>query len=1107
MDKFIKLMMAAVLSMIIGCCTTAKVIKAADISDAGGVKTTISTDKDSFSSSDEIIFSYEIQNSNSLTVNGLSWNLKLPEGIKIKTGALSDSDISLKSGQRISGDLILTASEINASSGSSQTASAGSKTESNSPKTGENSHIYLLLIIAGAAVLLLILTRKRKDKMSCLICLVFTASVICSSADGIIHAEGNSVITTSAEKTIIISDRDYTIKFEVSFDPDEETEEPQKTDPNTPAADGETDSDADGLTDSEEAVYNTNPYDADTDKDGYPDGYEVKNYKNPLTADSIFIYSEIAAAKTDYAEYDLEILNANEDYPLELFYNDDGKIKRINGIYTTGKIQNAQDALYSLYNIKTLLGIKDPFTELKYSRSVINKWTNNYSFTQIYNGIEAEGRTITVTCLKDGTVSSLSSSYLLPEKLAGVNTTPGINENDLENIINKGKEQKSKIKEYKLCIRTDPSPALVYIISNTSNETIIIDAHTGNEILRTSNIMNYSSSSNGTDELGNSQDFPVWTEDDKILYMYDDTREIYIFKDNNIIGFDNSNPSAYNIPTDPQIEETVSRNIKDKKSTWDATAVSGYTTFIQAYDRYKEKEIYGLNGNYDPSIIITNKDWGSYNAGFLETPDRIEITLGETNEEGVYVTHASKLSSIGHEFGHSVFQNGTGIHNHIIVGNPFMITVNEGYADIFGSWTQKEWMSSENGDQRNIPNPVKTSNPVKIDGAYYDSSFNEEHKNSTIISYCAYLLNTVYGFDMDELFDIYYNSLPSLNNSMSDFSEIRDAVVSSARSLRYSFNRIVDIYNAFERVGVEIPSGSAQITVKEGSVLKENAAVYITNAKHSYVGYTDANGITTITDIQTGTYTLGVKADGHKTIYSTIMIKENIKASRTIDLLTAQTDYEWRIFDHENFEQLIGPTLDHHIEINGSDIMMTGYTEKNFKDFLLTDQGYIVPPSYSVKILSFNLKRDSETDSPHYTSWHTMEGGGFLFDVDITDNRMTCYCILVTPQGLRLFYLENIDVDLFRNGESGDFITVGKQIGEEYYPIGNVFNAHNISVTISKGTGENISVYDNGTMIIDKLEVPRLNGEDYGPVTSHYDHCCEQVSFFTFSDIVMSKVC
>jgi len=54
---------------------------------------------------------------------------------------------------------------------------------------------------------------------------------------------------------------------------------------NNPSGQG-IDSDSDGLPDSVEKIYNTNPTNPDTDSDGYKDGDEVKNGYNPLIAGS-----------------------------------------------------------------------------------------------------------------------------------------------------------------------------------------------------------------------------------------------------------------------------------------------------------------------------------------------------------------------------------------------------------------------------------------------------------------------------------------------------------------------------------------------------------------------------------------------------------------------------------------------------------------------------------------------------------------------------------------------------------------------------------------------------------------------------------------------------
>ncbi len=70
-----------------------------------------------------------------------------------------------------------------------------------------------------------------------------------------------------------------------------------------------TDSDADGLTDSEEIIYRTNKNNADTDGDGYQDGLEVANLYNPIIAGSAKLLDS-----------DLVKTHVDENYHYNLLY-------------------------------------------------------------------------------------------------------------------------------------------------------------------------------------------------------------------------------------------------------------------------------------------------------------------------------------------------------------------------------------------------------------------------------------------------------------------------------------------------------------------------------------------------------------------------------------------------------------------------------------------------------------------------------------------------------------------------------------------------------------------------------------------------------------------
>ena len=331
------------------------------------------------------------------------------------------------------------------------------------------------------------------------------------------------------------------------------------------------------------------------------------------------------------------------------------------------------------------------------------------------------------------------------------------------------------------------------------------------------------------------------------------------------------------------------------------------------------------------------------------------------------------------------------------------------------------------------------------------------------------------------------------------------------------------------------PKSSAKIVVREGSDYIQFATVAISNGDTNMTGSTSTNGEVVFDNLLIGSHEVMVYVLAGPTIRTTVLVNENEQAECVIDLLAASTDYDWNRYDHYNFQQAIGPTLAQHIEFNRSDITMRDYTEVAFKDFLLTHENDD-PNSFvhgAGKILSFSIERDR-------ADWHTLEGGGFLFDVSITEPSesandaegsetkdsgtkdsgaesgdeiaagsegfLTAHCVLVTNDGLKIYYLENVDIALFRNGKLGRIDYIGQQLGEYSYDIGDVNAHHSISINIRKGTAETISILDSSSIVVENLEVDILDGDDYGLITSHDSHSCYQESWFTFSNIAMSNV-
>lgn len=919
-------------------------------------------------------------------------------------------------------------------------------------------------------------------------------------------------------------------------------------------SDGAEDFDGDGIPTQQEGQYRANPYAGDTDEDGFPDSYEIANGMNPAAADPIVIDDEKVTTVKDYTLTDIEAFNENEEYPLEIFYNDDKFIERINGLYATEKIQNAQDALYSLYHIKSLLGMKDPAAELKFTRTVYSQWSVSYSFNQVYQGVEAEGRTVTITCKKDGKISSVFSGYLCDKHFKKLNLKPTVTKQRLKQIVNSGSDKPVEIYTSDLCIRMNPEAVLVYRVVTSAQKTVWIDAHTGKIVYEKSNFLQYSGhyAVEALDEYSKSRfiDVQVITEDTTdTYYMRYDTYKTgaYRFNDSyvqNAIGStlpdveSSGGIPAYNRAidlSDPNHPFTPSRD------GWDSQAVSAYCNFFEVRKRYASKGYYGLNGqNGSASIFVranpifgvgpitANAAYGPVTIPGGSTYDAVFFT----DQCERFATYANDHYVYGHEYGHAVVN-----HNNAqsgVLSTMFMGTVNEAYADVFGCWVDKKW-AARSEPLRDITNPHNSKNPKKIGDKYYDANTADPHLNSTIISYAAYLLNTKYDYSLDELFDVFKVSVGDLSDSMTTFDEIRTSLASAARTIGYSKEKVLHIYDAFEEVGVTRPKSSALIIVTEGSKCIKHATVAISNGDTNKTGLTDDSGMIVFDDLLVGSHEVVVTVLAGPTIRTTVLVLENEQAECLIDMLAASTNYDWDCYDHYDFDQYFGPTLPKHIEINGKNIKMRGYTEVNYKDFLLTHENDD-PNSFvhgAGKILSFSIDRDQ-------ADWHTLEGGGFLFDVSITkpsesagdaedsgakdgeakdgeaadsneivpgsEGFLTAHCILVTSDGLKIYYLHDVDIALFRNGKLGRIDYIGEQIGDYAYDIGDVKAHHSISINIRKGATETISILDSSNIVVENLEVDKLDGDDYGPITSHDDHWCEQESWFTFSNIVMSNV-
>lgn len=198
--------------------------------------------------------------------------------------------------------------------------------------------------------------------------------------------------------------------------------------------------------------------------------------------------------------------------------------------------------------------------------------------------------------------------------------------------------------------------------------------------------------------------------------------------------------------------------------------------------------------------------------------------------------------------------------------------------------------------------------------------------------------------------------------------------------------------------------------------------------------------------------------------------------------LTAKDTFAWTEYDHPNYDTQSPYTK--HIIYEDDDIKMAGYYSVPFKDFLL-----VPDENDSEKTFTFDIRRDK-------TDWHSMNGGGFLFNTEVSEDKISGYYVLITEYGLRLFSIDGMNLDSFRNsGDQGSLLAT--------FPFQNVYDEHHIVIKANK---DKISLWDGDNKIIDGYSLPRQYGNGYGPITSHASHCCSQRSYFTFANITMQTI-
>lgn len=180
-----------------------------------------------------------------------------------------------------------------------------------------------------------------------------------------------------------------------------------------------------------------------------------------------------------------------------------------------------------------------------------------------------------------------------------------------------------------------------------------------------------------------------------------------------------------------------------------------------------------------------------------------------------------------------------------------------------------------------------------------------------------------------------------------------------------------------------------------------------------------------------------------------------------------------------------------HVQItnDGKTLAFYGYTSPAYKDFMITNGN----PS-GKKIITFDMD-ESKVD------YHSMEGGGFLFNTEVDgEGILRGYAILYVQNGIQVLQIDGINVNDLHNEKSKALSNMSNvsQLGV-LYPKG-ISKQHSIKIVIDD---QKLNMWDNGELTIDGLILPKVYGNEFGPIVSHVSHSCHVISIFTFDNMTL----
>ncbi len=414
----------------------------------------------------------------------------------------------------------------------------------------------------------------------------------------------------------------------------------------------------------------------------------------------------------------------------------------------------------------------------------------------------------------------------------------------------------------------------------------------------------------------------------------------------------------------------------------------------------------------------------------------------------------------------------------------------------FGTYEVEVTVRSGNSEKTSVKTLEITEDlcPIvdfTIDSDYYYRNPENESKASIVLK------DFSYSIDNDEIAQRIWTVYHDVNND-GIFDDVEAEVISDANEteLTYEVNKVGNF--KVELTSVETFSNTIPSLITDEDFQRANTDGKVLESKTFTIGNVSPEsnvdiGIAKDVDLvftvgSSDTETVNLYADKIEEIKSELEAQGYTVHLSTVETssLSAKDSFAWTEYDHYNYRDSYLPTLEKHIIYDGSNIQMLGYGRAALKDFLLVND-----ENESQKIFTFDIKRDS-------TDWHSMEGGGFLFNTSVKDDTIQGFYILITQSGLKLCQIQGLSVASFQGGSRSSIVQL------RTFPFSDPYAEHNLKIVVDKNS---ISLWDGETQVIDNYLLPENDyGYGYGPITSHASHSCGQQSYFTFNNIKMETI-